>query len=239
LLPVVVTLLLGFFAAWRHDFDATQATTLNRMVFRYALPLSLFVTTLSASLDELVAQLPLAVVIAIAMMASFLAVLVNSGDRAGTKPKAQTLISDAGRALRAPVVWAPILAIVLVLAGIHFPKPISGSLYLLGQANGGVALFATGIVLYSRRVAISLPLCVSVFAKNIALPVAVWGVLVAFNLPHETIREAALTLALPTATITVILAVQYAVAEQEMASTLFVSTILSPLTMGAFIWLLA
>jgi malonate transporter and related proteins len=42
LLPVVVTLLLGFVAGWRHDFDGKQATTLNRMVMLYALPLALF-----------------------------------------------------------------------------------------------------------------------------------------------------------------------------------------------------
>jgi malonate transporter len=48
-----------------------------------------------------------------------------------------------------------------------------------------------------------------------------------------------LTLAMPTASLCVILAVQYQTAEQEMASTLFFSTILSVVTMGAFIWLTA
>lgn len=38
--------------------------------------------------------------------------------------------------------------------------------------------------------------------------------------------------------ICVILAVEYRVAEQEIASTLFLSTFLSLPTMGAFIWLL-
>jgi len=42
LLPTVVTLLLGFFAGWHHDFDAKQATVLNSMVMLYPLPLSLF-----------------------------------------------------------------------------------------------------------------------------------------------------------------------------------------------------
>jgi malonate transporter and related proteins len=44
---------------------------------------------------------------------------------------------------------------------------------------------------------------------------------------------------MPTASLCVILAVQYQTAEQEMASTLFFSTILSVVTMGAFIWLTA
>lgn len=44
------------------------------------------------------------------------------------------------------------------------------------------------------------------------------------------------TLAIPTASIAVIFAVEYKTGEQEMASTLFWSTILSVITMGGFIW---
>jgi malonate transporter and related proteins len=55
----------------------------------------------------------------------------------------------------------------------------------------------------------------------------------------ETTREIVLSIAIPTASICVILAVQYKVAEQEMASTLFFSTIFSVVTMGAFMWLTA
>ncbi len=42
LLPIVVTLVFGFFAAWRKDFSTDQASILNRMVMLYALPMSLF-----------------------------------------------------------------------------------------------------------------------------------------------------------------------------------------------------
>ena len=44
-------------------------------------------------------------------------------------------------------------------------------------------------------------------------------------------------MSIPTAPIAVILAVQYGSAEQEMASALFYSTVLSAITMGGFIWL--
>jgi malonate transporter and related proteins len=36
LLPMVVTFLLGFVAAWRHDFETKDASVLNRMVLVYA-----------------------------------------------------------------------------------------------------------------------------------------------------------------------------------------------------------
>ncbi|WP_369427399.1 AEC family transporter [Providencia sp. PROV236] len=42
LLPIVVTLALGYFAAWHKDFNSDQSTILNRLVMLYALPLTLF-----------------------------------------------------------------------------------------------------------------------------------------------------------------------------------------------------
>jgi malonate transporter and related proteins len=46
------------------------------------------------------------------------------------------------------------------------------------------------------------------------------------------------TLAIPTAPIAVILAVQYQTVEQDMGSILGFSTISSIITMGGFIWLM-
>ena len=302
LLPIVVTLLLGFVAGWHHDFDAKPATVLNRMVMLYALPLSLFVGLLGTPRDEVLRQGPLALWVFLAMVVPFgiaivlaryvahrdlmtsslqaLAVagpavpfvgvsvlghlfgsasaipisvaglamnlvqvpaalmLLSAGQSAATADaKRRTLSNQIIHALKEPVVWAPLLAFVLVLAGVKFPAAIDDSLALLGKATGGVALFASGIVLFSRRVAVSLATCISVAARNVVIPAATWGLLALAGLPSTAIREAVLTIAIPTASICVILDVQYQTAEQEMASTLFFSAILSVLTMGAFIWL--
>jgi malonate transporter and related proteins len=48
LAPIVVTMLLGFVAAWRHDFRATDVLVLNRMVLQYAVPVTLFVSAVGA-----------------------------------------------------------------------------------------------------------------------------------------------------------------------------------------------
>ena len=47
-----------------------------------------------------------------------------------------------------------------------FPASIEDSLRLLGSATGGVALFASGIVLFLRRVAFNLTVGVAVIARN-------------------------------------------------------------------------
>ena len=52
-LPIVVTILLGFIAAWHHDFDEKQAATLNRMVLLCAVPMGLFAGTVSIRRDVL------------------------------------------------------------------------------------------------------------------------------------------------------------------------------------------
>lgn len=141
-------------------------------------------------------------------------------------------------ALIQPMVWAPLIAFVVMLLAIPIPPPVRQSMALLGHATGGVALFASGIILYSRSVTVSVPIAVSTLARNVLVPAAVWGLVVLFRVPAASAHEAVLTLAIPSAVICVILAVQFRVAEQEMASTLFFSNMLSLPTMGLFIWLL-
>jgi malonate transporter len=75
--------------------------------------------------------------------------------------------------LRPPVVWAALLALVLILFNLHFPASMEDSLRLLGSATGGVALFASGIVLYLRRVAFNLTVGVAVIARNIVIPAVI------------------------------------------------------------------
>lgn len=307
LLPIVVTLVLGFVAGWHHDFDAKQATVLNRMVMLYALPLSLFAGMIGTDRAQVLSQGPLAMSILIGMagaygvtyalcryvfrrdtMTAALQALAISGPAVpfvgvtvlghlfGTQSAvpisvaslvmnliqvpvtlmllsyglAQKPVADAGaspaadgfgahilHALKEPVVWAPLLALLLIIVNVKFPKEITDSLTLLGRATGGVALFASGIVLFSRKVSINLPVVLSVVARNLLIPGIMLGGLLLLGASAELTRESVLTLAIPTASIAVILAVQYQTAEQEMASTLFFSTILSVVTMGMFIWL--
>ena len=71
LLPMVVTLLLGFLAGWRHDFDTKQAAVLNSMVMLYALPLNLFAGMVGMSRDQVLSQGPLAAAILLGMAGGY------------------------------------------------------------------------------------------------------------------------------------------------------------------------
>ncbi|ODR97026.1 hypothetical protein AUC69_12940 [Methyloceanibacter superfactus] len=76
LLPAVITILLGYFAARHHDFEQKEVPTLNRMVMSYALPLSLFVGVVSAGREDLLRDLPLGIILAIAIIGMYAAIFL-------------------------------------------------------------------------------------------------------------------------------------------------------------------
>ena len=137
------------------------------------------------------------------------------------------------------VVWMPLLAFVLILFGVDLPKKWEGSFTLLGSATGGVALFAVGATLFAQRITLSWVTVVNVIAKNLILPgVVLLGMVAAgVSTSGSDIGLATVSLAIPTASICVIFAVQYKKAEREMSATLLISTLFSVVTMALFIWL--
>lgn len=311
LLPIVITLILGFFAGWHHDFSSEQGSILNRMIMLYALPMSLFAGIISTPKQQIINNLGMFGWLALGMGVGLLVVFIISHfifkrpkeiailqslaitgpavpfvgvsvlgaifDNISALPIAicgllmnliqvpitimlltnnqktnnqqinnqltlsnnvlSVIINRVIAALKEPVVWAPIAGFILVLIGINLTGPLLDSFTLLGKATGGVALFASGIILFAQKVTISWPVIINTLSKNIILP-AVIGIIMYFCGATFTMQHlVVITLSIPTASIVVILAVQYKVAEQEMASTLFVSTLLSIISMGIFIWL--
>src|ERR1700741_5250586 len=76
LLPMVVTFLLGFIAAWRHDLGPKDASILNRMVLLYALPLTLFGGTVTTSRTALAQDIPLVIALCLAIIGLYGAVFL-------------------------------------------------------------------------------------------------------------------------------------------------------------------
>lgn len=307
LLPIVITLGLGYLAGWHHDFTGDQAATLNRMVMLYALPLSLFVGMVTTSRHELAESAGIAFAVAGSMVASFfltllaawriwkqdlgtaslyglavggpsvpfvgtsvlgylfgtsatipisaaslalnlvqvpvcLVLLGTMASKPGTttslapdRTRSQEVKGDIVSALKEPVVWAPVLGLLLALSEIDLPASVDRGLDLLGTTTGGVALFASGVVLYAQKVLFNRTIGALVVARNLVVPAALWAVLLMVGMDRQALHESVVTVAIPTASVTVILAVRFHTAERVMASTLFYSTILSLLTLAGFI----
>jgi len=81
LLPMVATFLIGFVAAWRHDFGPKDAPILNRMVLTYAVPLALFAGTVTATSAELDQDLPLVVALYVGIIGLYAVVSCWSASR--------------------------------------------------------------------------------------------------------------------------------------------------------------
>jgi malonate transporter and related proteins len=138
-------------------------------------------------------------------------------------------------AVTAPVVWAPVLALVLVLAGVQLPEVLVNAMKLLGSATTGVALFATGVVLFAQRITVSRFVVGAVAARNVVAPALLWVILAAIGMAHTDLRLAVLANALPAPAAAVIFAVQYRQGQREMASVVLFSSVGSLLTLAAFI----
>ena len=138
-------------------------------------------------------------------------------------------------AVTAPVVWAPVLALVLVVAGVQLPEVLVNAMKLLGSATTGVALFATGIVLFAQRITVSRFVVGAVAARNVVAPALLWVILAAIGMSHTDLRLAVLANALPAPVAAVIFAVQYRQGQREMASVVLFSSVGSLLTLAAFI----
>src|SRR6266404_4163124 len=78
LLPMVVTFLLGFVAAWHHDLGRNDAAILNRMVLLYAVPLALFAGTVTTSRTALSQDIPLVIALCLAIIGLYGAVFLLS-----------------------------------------------------------------------------------------------------------------------------------------------------------------
>jgi predicted permease len=317
LLPMVVTFLLGFVAAWRHDFGSKDASTLNRMVLLYAVPLALFAGTVTTSPRALGQDIPLVIALCVAIIGlygvvflfsrivfrtqvstSALAALTasapavpfvgpavlgdlfgglsaipiaiaslvinltvvpitilllaldstgrdrqettpvaNEGEHSVPSPRSYVSVFAAkfAETVKEPIVWAPVLAFIIVLSGFRIPQLIVHSLSLLGHASGGVALFACGIVLASGKIKINRYVWFFVFLKNIVQPAMVLGVLRWIGYANPIVSEAALTTAIPAMPIVIMFALQYRIAQAEAASAVFLSVMGSVVTMGVFI----
>ena len=138
-------------------------------------------------------------------------------------------------AVTAPVVWAPVLALVLVLAGVQLPEVLVNAMKLLGSATTGVALFATGIVLFAQRITVSRFVVGAVAARNVVAPALLWVIFAAIGMAQTDLRLEVLANALPAPAAAVIFAVQYRQGQREMASVVLFSSVGSLLTLAAFI----
>jgi predicted permease len=124
-----------------------------------------------------------------------------------------------------PYVWAPLLAMFLVLLDLRVPKEIQTMLDLIGSATTGVALFVAGTILAAFRIAITFETIGNTLVKTAVQPAIMALLALMLGITHPPRSEAVVIYALSTAALCPMLAVRYKVYEAEAASTFLLTTL--------------
>lgn len=147
--------------------------------------------------------------------------------RAGTGETAR-LVDEVVAALKSsfvkPVVWAPLLAILVVATGIRVPEAVDNMLTLIGSTTSGVSLFAAGLIIAAYKVTVTVEIVSNVVAKMIAQPLFAVFLVALFAMKEPLSRELILMCAIPSSAFAVLLAPRYNAYETEAASTLVLTS---------------
>lgn len=140
-------------------------------------------------------------------------------------------------ALKQPVAWAPILAVVWVLVGIPWPKELSPSFNLIAKANASMAVFSAGITLSAIKIQINWQAVLGSILKMIMMPAVVLILGLIFKMDPANLRMLVVASALPPAFSGIIIADEYDTYVATGTSSLTLSMILFIGFCPLWIWL--
>lgn len=215
----LITWMLGrFMRLERRLLAAVLITAMFSNAGNYGLSLNLF-----AFGEDALAHASLYFVI-IAMLTYTLGVIVASMGSA-----------SLGQALwglrKVPAIYAVVLALIFVGVGLELPLFLDRTVSLLGEAAIPVLMVLMGIQLaHSKWDGQTRAVSLSSSMRLIAGPALAVGLSLLFGL-HGAARQAGIIeSAMPTAIVTTVLATEYDVEPSFVSTVVFISTLLSPLT---------
>lgn len=140
-------------------------------------------------------------------------------------------------AIRQPVVWAPVLAVIFVLTGIRIPAEMDPSFELIAKANSGVAVFAAGLTLSAQKFVFDKEIWYNTFVKLLLMPGALLLVGLLVGIEGEKLQMLVMAGALPPAFSGIIIGSRYQTYVRVGTSSLAISTFLFMLSAPFWIWI--
>lgn len=140
-------------------------------------------------------------------------------------------------ALEQPVAWAPILAVVLVLCGLHWPAWASPSFNLIAKANASMAVFSAGITLSAIKFTFNTQVVVGAIMKMVMMPLIVLALGLVWGMDALNLKMLVVAAALPPAFSGIIIADEYDTYVATGTSSLTLSVILFVGFCPLWIWL--
>lgn len=139
-------------------------------------------------------------------------------------------------ALKEPVCWAPILAVILVLLDIKFPVILDPNFELIAKANSGVAVFAAGLTLSGMKFQLDKEVVYNTVLKLVLMPAALLVVGMLFQMESDKLQMMVLAGALPPAFSGIIIGNQNQLYERTGTSSLAFSILLFVIAAPFWIW---
>ncbi|SDY68499.1 AEC family transporter [Herbiconiux ginsengi] len=236
-LLVMVVTYVGVFVLQRRIFkQATSAAAIQALTVAFpntaAVGLPLADSVLGST-----GQLAVAVSLAVGTITVSPATIAIIGRASGGAHR-PSILRAILRALRSPVVIAPIAGIAWSLFGLPFPGLASSTLSEIGMLTAGLALFLTGLVLSSQKLKLTPNVAVSTIIGGVIRPLLAIAVVKLVGMPSTMAAETVLLLAVPSGFFGVLLALRSRIDPGLAGATLFYSTLLSIVTLSIVILLL-
>jgi predicted permease len=162
--------------------------------------------------------------------------LLNNG-KGGTSSGEVKKTNPVLDALKEPVCWAPILAVILVLLDIKFPAILDPNFELIAKANSGVAVFAAGLTLSGMKFQLDGEVVYNTIQKLVLMPAILLIVGMMFHMEADKLQMMVLAGALPPAFSGIIIGNQYQLYERTGTSSLAFSILLFVIMAPFWIWI--
>jgi malonate transporter len=171
----------------------------------------------------------------ITISAITLAILESNTVAGGSLSPMARVQTSAWRAIKKPVVWAPVLGVLAVAADFHFPAYIDRSLTVLGNATAGSALFLTGLVVSAQRFRLTWAVASAVVAKNFLQPALCLLVARSLDMPLDATRSVVLISAIPCGFFGIVFGKSFDATPEVASSSLIASYVLGVFTLAGWI----
>lgn len=103
--------------------------------------------------------------------------------------------------MKKPIVWGPLLGVVLSAIGIKMPDLLLASIKPLGTAATAAALFLTGVILSARKLQLNALIATSTIVKLLVQPFIARGLVMLLGLHGSIAITAILMIAPPPASL--------------------------------------
>ncbi|SFN39013.1 malonate transporter [Izhakiella capsodis] len=141
------------------------------------------------------------------------------------------------RSVKKPIVWGPLLGVILSAAHIKTPDILLASIKPLGLAATAAALFLTGMILSARKLQLNTVVNLSTVVTLLVQPFIAWCIVLLLGLHDSVAITAILMMALSGGFFGVVFGNRFGVQSPDAEAVLLLSSSLSILTLPLFITL--